>query len=34
MKEKRLKIITPKENLQILPITLAQVKAGDTSEIY
>ena len=34
MKEKGLKIITPKEKLQILPITLAQVKASDTSEIY
>ena len=28
----RLKMLTPKEMLQILPITLAQVKAGNTSE--
>ena len=31
--EKGLKILTPKEMLQRLPITLAQVKAGDTCEI-
>ena len=30
--EKRLKIVTPKQMLQILPIALAQVKAGNTSE--
>ena len=28
----QLKMLTPKEILQILPITLAQVKAGNTSE--
>ena len=27
-----LKILTPKQMLQILPIALAQVKAGNTSE--
>ena len=27
-----LKMLTPKQTLQILPITLAQVKAGNTSE--
>ena len=27
-----LKVLTPKQTLQILPITLAQVKAGNTSE--
>ena len=35
MKEKqgkRLKILTPKQMLQRLPITLAKVKAGNTSE--
>ena len=35
IKEKRgkgLKILTPKQMLQILPIALAQVKAGNTSE--
>ena len=30
--EKRLKILTPKQMLQILPIALAQVKVGNTSE--
>ena len=30
--EKRLKILTPKQMLQILPIALAQVKAGDIFE--
>ena len=29
---KRLKIITPKQMLERLPITLAQVKAGNTSQ--
>ena len=29
---KRIKVLTPKEMLQRLPITLAQVKAGNTSE--
>ena len=29
---KGLKILTPKQTLQILPIALAQVKAGNTSE--
>ena len=29
-----LKVLTPKEMLQRLPITLAQVKAGNNSEIY
>ena len=29
---KGLKILTPKQMLQILPIALAQVKAGNTSE--
>ena len=29
---KRLKILTPKQMLQILPIALAQVKAGNNSE--
>ena len=33
-KGKGLKILTPKEMLQRLPITLAQVKAGNNSEIY
>ena len=35
MKEKqgkRLKILTPKQMLQRLPISLAKVKAGNTSE--
>ena len=35
MKEKQgkgLKILTSKQMLQILPITLAQVKAGNTSQ--
>ena len=31
-KEKRLKILTPKQMLQRLPIELAQVKAGNNSE--
>ena len=31
-KEKRLKILTPKQMLQRLPIALAQVKAGNNSE--
>ena len=31
-KSKRIKILTPKQMLQRLPITLAQVKAGNTSE--
>ena len=31
-KEKRLKISTPKQMLQRLPIGLAQVKKGNTSE--
>ena len=30
---KHLKILTPKQMLQRLPITLAQVKAGNTAEI-
>ena len=30
--EKRLKIVTPKQMLQILPIALAQVKAGNIFE--
>ena len=30
--EKGLKILTPQQMLQRLPITLAQVKAGNTSE--
>ena len=29
-----LKILTPKQVLQVLPIALAQVKAGNNSEIY
>ena len=29
---KGLKILTPKQMLQILPIVLSQVKAGNTSE--
>ena len=29
-----LKILTPKQMLQRLPIALAQVKAGNNSEIY
>ena len=29
----RLKILTPKQMLQILPIALAQVKAGNNSDI-
>ena len=32
MERKRLKILTPKQMLQRLPIALAQVKAGDNSE--
>ena len=32
-KGKRLKILTPKQLLQRLPIALAQVKAGNNSEI-
>ena len=32
-KGKGLKILTPKQMLQTLPITLAQVKAGNNSEI-
>ena len=31
-KDKRLKILTPKQMPQRLPIALAQVKAGNTSE--
>ena len=31
-KETRLKILTPKQMLQRLPIALAQVKAGNNSE--
>ena len=31
-KAKRIKILTPKQMLQRLPISLAQVKAGNTSE--
>ena len=31
-KNKGLKILTPKQMLQRLPITLTQVKAGNTSE--
>ena len=31
-KEKGLKILTPKQNLQRLPIALAEVKAGNNSE--
>ena len=31
-KGKRIKILTPKQMLQRLPIALAQVKAGNTSE--
>ena len=31
---KGLKILTPKDRLQRLPIPLAQVKAGNISEIY
>ena len=31
-KGKGLKILTPKQMLQRLPVTLAQVKAGNTSE--
>ena len=31
---KGLKILTPKEMLQRLPITLAQVKAGNTSKNF
>ena len=31
-KSKRIKILNPKKMLQRLPITLAQVKAGNTSE--
>ena len=31
-KGKEIKILTPKQMLQRLPIALAQVKAGDTSE--
>ena len=30
----RLKILTPKQMLQRLPIALAQVKAGNNSEIH
>ena len=30
--EKDLKLITPKQMLQIIPIALAQVKAGNTCE--
>ena len=33
-KGKGIKILTPKQMLQRLPITLAQVKAGNNSEIY
>ena len=33
-KETGLKILTPKEMLQRLPIALAQVKAGNNSEVY
>ena len=32
--EQRLKILTPKQMFQRLPMDLAQVKAGNTSEIY
>ena len=30
--DEQLKILTPKQMLQILPITLAQIKADNTSE--
>ena len=33
-KERELKILTPKQLLQRLQIALAQVKAGNNSEIY
>ena len=33
-KGKGLKILTPKQMLQRLPIALVQVKAGNNSEIY
>ena len=33
-KGKGIKILTPKQMLQRLPIALAQVKAGNTSEQY
>ena len=32
MQGKRLKILTPKQMLQRLPIALAQIKSGSTSE--
>ena len=33
-KGRGLKILTPKQMLQILPISLAQVKAGNNSESF
>ena len=32
MQGKRLKVLTPKQMLQRLPIALAQIKSGSTSE--